>query len=108
MHHAQVAEAVAAHLGITKAELLDPGAPDMAVRQALGETQVVAATKAALGDAGGRSAGRECAELAAFGHVQECQALCGTRAAGNISALELNAGMHLFRSLRHQYPRHHR
>ena len=57
MHHAQVAEAVAAHLGITKAELLDPSAPDMAVRQALGETQVVAATKSALGDAGGRPAG---------------------------------------------------
>lgn len=47
-----VAEAVAAHLGITKAELLDPSAPDMAVRQALGETQVIAATKSALGDAG--------------------------------------------------------
>lgn len=48
----KVAEAVAAHLGITKAELLDPTAPDMAVRQALGETQVIAATKSALGDAG--------------------------------------------------------
>lgn len=47
-----VAEAVGAHLGITKAELLDPSAPDMAVRQALGETQVIASTKSALGDAG--------------------------------------------------------
>lgn len=45
-------QAVAAHLGITKAELLDPSAPDMAVRQALGETQVIAVTKSALGDAG--------------------------------------------------------
>lgn len=56
---------MAAHLGITKAELLDPSAPDMAVRQALGETQVIAATKSALGDAGQRIAERTCRSLLA-------------------------------------------
>jgi multiple RNA-binding domain-containing protein 1 len=47
-----VAEAVAAHYGVTKAELLDPTAADMAVRLALGETHVIAETKAALDQAG--------------------------------------------------------
>ncbi|KAG2501693.1 hypothetical protein HYH03_000195 [Edaphochlamys debaryana] len=56
-----VAEAVAAHYGLTKQELLDPGAPgsrggragdSVAVRMALGEAQVIAATKQALADAG--------------------------------------------------------
>jgi len=47
-----VAEAVAAHYGVTKSDLLDPTAPDMAVRMALGETQVIAETKSALADAG--------------------------------------------------------
>ena len=52
-------QAVAAHLGVSKADLLDPEAPDMAVRQALGETQVIAATKAALGDAGQSPANKD-------------------------------------------------
>lgn len=47
-----MAEAVAAHYGVSKAELLDPSASDLPVRMALGETQVMAATKKALGDAG--------------------------------------------------------
>jgi multiple RNA-binding domain-containing protein 1 len=47
-----VAEAVAAHYGVTKSDLLDPNAPDMAVRMALGETQVIAETKSALAEAG--------------------------------------------------------
>lgn len=47
-----VAEAVAAHYGVSKAELLDPQAKDMAVRLALGETQVIAQTKASLADEG--------------------------------------------------------
>lgn len=47
-----VAEAVAAHFGVSKSELLDAQAPDMAVRLALGETQVVAQTKSSLADAG--------------------------------------------------------
>ena len=47
-----VAEAVAAHYGVSKADLLDPHAPDMAVRMALGETQVIAETKTALAKAG--------------------------------------------------------
>lgn len=47
-----VAEAVAAHYGVTKSDLLDPTAPDMAVRMALGETQVIAETKSALAEAG--------------------------------------------------------
>lgn len=40
MREDTVAQAVADLLGITKAELLDPEAPDAAVRLALGETQV--------------------------------------------------------------------
>lgn len=47
-----VAEAVAAHYGVSKAELLDREAADMAVRMALGETHVIAETKRQLGDAG--------------------------------------------------------
>lgn len=47
-----VAEAVAAHFGVSKSELLDAQASDMAVRLALGETQVIAQTKAGLADAG--------------------------------------------------------
>ncbi|GAB4818001.1 hypothetical protein N2152v2_005047 [Parachlorella kessleri] len=47
-----VAEAVAAHYGVPKAELLDREAGDMAVRLALGETHVIAETKRQLGEAG--------------------------------------------------------
>jgi hypothetical protein len=41
-----VAEAVAAHYGITKAQLLDRDAQDLPVRMALGEAQVGATSKA--------------------------------------------------------------
>lgn len=61
-----VAEAIAAHFGISKMELLDPAASDLPVRMALGEAQVMAQTKQALADAGaqwhvgrGRSRGRD-------------------------------------------------
>ncbi|GIL52539.1 hypothetical protein Vafri_8379 [Volvox africanus] len=53
-----VADAVAAHYGLSKAALLDPsatggkGADSVAVRMALGEAQVIAATKQALAEAG--------------------------------------------------------
>lgn len=47
-----VAAAVAAHFGVSKSELLDREAGDLAVRMALGETHVIAETKRALGDAG--------------------------------------------------------
>ncbi|PRW58148.1 Multiple RNA-binding domain-containing 1 [Chlorella sorokiniana] len=47
-----VAEAVAAHFGVSKSELLDRESGDMAVRMALGETHVIAETKRALGEAG--------------------------------------------------------
>ncbi|KAG1656825.1 hypothetical protein FOA52_008459 [Chlamydomonas sp. UWO 241] len=47
-----VAEAVAAHYGVAKSELLDRTASDLPVRMALGEAQVVAQTKGALSDAG--------------------------------------------------------
>ena len=43
---------VAAHYGITKRQLLDKEAGDLAVRMALGEAQVIAQTKAALAEAG--------------------------------------------------------
>lgn len=47
-----VAEAIAAHYGISKAQLLSREAADLPVRMALGEAHVVALTKKALGDAG--------------------------------------------------------
>ncbi|GLC70759.1 hypothetical protein PLESTF_001030300 [Pleodorina starrii] len=57
-----VADAVAAHYGLSKAALLDPsaaagggggrGGDSVAVRMALGEAQVIAATKQALAEAG--------------------------------------------------------
>lgn len=47
-----VADAIAAQLGVTKSEFLDSSHDDLAVRQALGEARVLAATKAALGDTG--------------------------------------------------------
>ena len=47
-----VAEAVAAHYGITKSQLLSRDAADLPVRMALGEAHVIAMTKKALGDAG--------------------------------------------------------
>lgn len=40
-----VADAVAEHLKVPKSELLDPSAPDMAVRLALGEVKVISMTK---------------------------------------------------------------
>ena len=40
MREDTVAQAVAELLGISKAEMLDPEAPDAAVRMALGEAQV--------------------------------------------------------------------
>ena len=48
-----VAEAVAAHYGISKSQLLSKEAADLPVRMALGEAHVIAMTKRALGDAGG-------------------------------------------------------
>eukprot|EP00887_Chlorella_sp_A99_P005214 scaffold1.g5214.t1 len=65
-----VAEAVAAHFGISKAELLDREAGDMAVRMALGEAQVIGATKAALAEAG-----------ADVGKLEEAAAAAGRAAA---------------------------
>lgn len=47
-----VAEAVAAHYGISKSQLLSKDAADLPVRMALGEAHVIAMTKKALGDAG--------------------------------------------------------
>ncbi len=48
-----VAEAVAAHYGISKSQLLSRDAADLPVRMALGEAHVIATTKKALGNAGG-------------------------------------------------------
>ena len=47
-----VAEAVAAHYGVSKSELLERHAGDLPLRMALGETHVIATTKKELGDAG--------------------------------------------------------
>eukprot|EP00798_Chlamydomonas_sp_ICE-L_P010822 gene10822-16908_t len=47
-----VAEAVAAHYGVPKSELLDKSASDLAVRMALGEAHVISETKMALAEAG--------------------------------------------------------
>ena len=47
-----IAEAIAAHYGMTKASLLDRDAADLPVRMALGETWVISETKRTLEDAG--------------------------------------------------------
>jgi len=47
-----VAEAVAAHYGVSKSELLSRDAPDAAARLALGEAHVLALTKASLAASG--------------------------------------------------------
>ena len=62
-----VAEAVAAHFGVTKGELLDRHAADAPVRLALGEAHVLAATKAALAEAGVDVAALEEAAVASGG-----------------------------------------
>lgn len=54
-----VAEAVAAHYGISKSQLLSRDAADLPVRMALGEVHVIAMTKKALGDAGRLSSCRD-------------------------------------------------
>lgn len=53
-----VAEAVAAHYGVSKSELLERHAGDLPLRMALGETHVIATTKKELGDAGAAPDGR--------------------------------------------------
>ena len=52
MRQDTVAAAIAAHYGVTKAELLESGADDLAVRMALGEAHVIATTKQQLTDSG--------------------------------------------------------
>ncbi|WOG88716.1 hypothetical protein DCAR_0207951 [Daucus carota subsp. sativus] len=52
MRHDTVVENIARKLGISKSDLLDREASDLAVRVALGETQVIAETKKALVNAG--------------------------------------------------------
>lgn len=52
MRQDTVAAAIAAHYGVTKAELLESGADDLAVRMALGEAHVIATTKEQLSEAG--------------------------------------------------------
>ncbi|CAK7335869.1 unnamed protein product [Dovyalis caffra] len=51
-HHDTVIENIARRHGVTKSDLLDREADDLAVRVALGETQVIAETKKALTNAG--------------------------------------------------------
>ena len=52
MRQDTVAAAVAAKYGVKKADLLESGADDVAVRMALGEAQVIASTKEQLSAAG--------------------------------------------------------
>ncbi|XP_006827686.3 LOW QUALITY PROTEIN: multiple RNA-binding domain-containing protein 1 [Amborella trichopoda] len=52
MHSDTVAENIARKYGVSKSELLNPEADDLAVRLALGETQVIAETKKAFTSAG--------------------------------------------------------
>ena len=52
MRQDTVAAAVAAKYGVSKADLLESGDADVAVRLALGEAQIIADTKAQLEDAG--------------------------------------------------------
>lgn len=51
-HHDTVIENIARRHGVSKSDLLDREADDLAVRVALGETQVIAETKKALTNAG--------------------------------------------------------
>jgi len=68
MRQDTVAEAIAAHFGVSKSELLDRDTADLPVRMALGETHVIASTKKALGDAGVAVGALEAA-AAAGGHA---------------------------------------
>eukprot|EP01018_Ginkgo_biloba_P026341 Gb_17564 [translate_table: standard] len=52
MHPDTIAENVARKYGISKSDLLNPEADDLAVRMALGETHIIAETKKALSDEG--------------------------------------------------------
>ena len=72
-----VAEAVAAHYGISKSQLLSKDAADLPVRMALGEAHVIAMTKKALGDAGG-----VCVSVRTGG---SCFYLCGLYAVHNMT-----------------------
>ncbi|MEW5307701.1 MAG: hypothetical protein WDW36_010079 [Sanguina aurantia] len=74
-----VAEAVAAHYGVTKSELLDRGSSDLPVRMALGEAHVLAATKSALQEAGVAIDRLEAAAAAsgkASAHVSVARSTC--------------------------------
>jgi hypothetical protein len=61
-----VAEAVAAHYGVTKAQLLDREAADLPVRMALGEAQV---RRVGCGRLEGRGPGRECTRARVAGQA---------------------------------------
>ncbi|XP_057872015.2 uncharacterized protein LOC131078359 [Cryptomeria japonica] len=52
MHPDTIAENVARKYGVSKSELLNPEADDLAVRMALGETHIIAETKKVLSDEG--------------------------------------------------------
>lgn len=87
MRQDTVAAAVAEKYGVTKAELLESGDADVAVRLALGEAQIIAETKAQLEEAGAdvkaleraaaaggakAAAGRERLRRAALGGARFC------------------------------------
>ena len=67
MRQDTVAEAIAAHFGVTKRDLLDRDTADLPVRMALGETHVIAATKKGLGDRGVRVEVMEAAAVSRTG-----------------------------------------
>ena len=74
-----VAEAVAAHYGVTKAQLLDREASDLPVRMALGEAQVIAQTKQALAEGGVAVGALEAAAAAAGKAAASKWVLAGAR-----------------------------
>lgn len=69
MRQDTVAAAVAAKYGVSKADLLESGAEDVAVRLALGEAQVIAETKEQLSQAGIDPATLEAAAAAGGANV---------------------------------------
>jgi len=76
MRQDTVAEAVAAHFGITKSDLLDRDTSDLPVRMALGETHVIAATKKALAEAGAEVEALEAAAVSGKGAKVERSDTC--------------------------------
>ena len=79
-----VADAVADHYGISKADLLDPSASDMAVRLALGEIKVISVTKEYFEEHGVNTQVLESAALAASKRSKNSSKMFKDRRSDNV------------------------